>query len=226
MLLIDSSPRVLAVSAHPDDIELGAGGFLYRLASKHKATVNVLILTAGVQSRSSGDGYEPSLRREESFRAADLLNVGRGNVEVLQFPDCKLHEYEHEIIREIERRLYDEDRSPRYDIILTHVGEDTHADHRTVHESTLSAVRDFPGAVLLYQAPSTKPNGFHPTFFVKLDADAVYQKDLAIQAHVSQREKAFMKTSRTLGMATNWALFFRLPAHTYLEAFEIYKSFF
>jgi LmbE family N-acetylglucosaminyl deacetylase len=226
MLLSKESPRVLAIGAHPDDIELGAGGFVYRLKSKCEAAVTFLVLTAGVQHITPGDAYEPSTRREESIRAAGILGIPQGKVEVLEFPDCKLHDFGHEIIREIERQLYGQNRSPSFDIVLTHAGEDTHADHRVVHESTLSAVRDFHGTVLCYQAPSTKPNGFHPTFFVRLDKDEICQKDLAIQAHVSQREKEMMRIPRTIGMASNWGVFLRLPTGTYLEAFEVYKSYF
>src|SRR5205807_5653820 len=102
-------------------------------------------------------------------------------------------------------------RGTRFDIVLSHAGEDSHADHRAAHEATLSAVRDFHGSVLLYQSPSTKPNGFHPTFFVELDPDAVARKDAAIQAHVSQRDKAYMRSPRRRGMAGTWAIFLRLP---------------
>jgi LmbE family N-acetylglucosaminyl deacetylase len=226
MLIPERAPRVLAIGAHPDDIELGAGGFVHRLMHKCQATVHFLILTEGLQGLAQSGSAASTLRRKEAHDAAELLGVSQECVELLSYPDCQLHEKGHEIIREIEKRLYGDGGAPRYDAVLTHSGEDTHADHRAAHESTLSAVRYFYGAVLLYQAPSVKPNSFHPTFFVKLDEKDVKQKDLAVMAHVSQRDRDYTRASRTLGMTDNWAIFLRLPNGTYLEAFEVYKSFF
>ena len=112
----------------------------------------------------------------------------------------------------------------KFDIILTHAGADTHADHRETHEASISALRNYKGTVLLYQSPSTKPNSFHPTLFVNLTEEAIRQKDRALQAHASQQNKDFMKIARTVGLATSWALFHHMT-EMYCEAFEIYKWF-
>lgn len=224
MLLPIDSPHVLAIGAHPDDIEIGAGGLIHRLIQEHNAIVQFLILTEGIQHPKPGEFYEPSVRRRESVLSAQHLGVSSKSVEVLQFPDCGLHEVGHQLIRAIEAHVHDAKRPKSYDVILTHSGEDTHADHRETHEATISALRNFWGSVLLYQSPSTKPNTFHPTFFVNLTEDAIRQKDRALQAHVSQQNKEFMKIARTVGLATSWALFHHSTTR-YCEAFEIYKSF-
>jgi LmbE family N-acetylglucosaminyl deacetylase len=226
MFLNQQSPKVLAIGAHPDDIEIGAGGFIDLLIAKHNGYVEFLILTEGVRTTSPDQPYNAGRRREESLEAAGRLAVPREHVTVLNFPDCQLHNYGHQIISAIEAHLYDENGNPRFEVVLTHAADDTHADHRVAHESTLSAVRNFDGTVLCYQAPNTKPNGFHPTFFVKLDPETIARKTHALQAHQSQQAKPFMHAHRTLGLAANWAQFHRLPEDTYLEAFEIYKSFF
>lgn len=225
MLVPVDSPHVLAIGAHPDDVEIGCGGLLYRLIQEHNAVVSLLTLTEGIQHPKHGKFYEPSVRRHESLVAAQHLGVPAANVEVLQFPDCGLHEVGHELIRAIEQRTCcNSDRHRPYDIILTHSGEDTHADHREAHEATISALRNYMGTVLLYQSPSTKPNTFHPTLFVNLPEEAIRQKDRALQAHISQQNKEFMKIARTVGLATSWALFHHLSGK-YCEAFEIYKWF-
>ena len=135
-----------------------------------------------------------------------------------------MHENGHQLIREIEQHLCGSGAGPKYDVVLSHAGGDTHADHLAVHESTLSAVRDFHGSVLLYQSPSTKPNGFHPTFFARLEEVDIERKDLSIQAHTSQRHRTYTRVSQTRGLADNWSIFLRQPEGTYLEAFEVYKS--
>ena len=226
MLLKERARRVLAIGAHPDDIEIGAGGFIHRLVKQHKAEVFFLVLTEGMQGPVREFAYKGTIRRAEAFKAAKILGVPKQNVTVLKFPDCSLHEHEHALIREIESRLNVKHDEVPFDTIISHAGEDTHADHRAVFEATLSAARGFHGDMLHYQAPSTKPNGFRPTFFARIDEKSIRLKNQAIQTHISQRDKAFMQETRTFGMAANWALFHRQPVGTYLEAFEVYKSFF
>jgi LmbE family N-acetylglucosaminyl deacetylase len=222
----ERAPRVLAIGAHPDDIELSAGGFIHRLTQRCQASVYFLILTEGLHGLSQSGFGASSTRRQEAVRAANTLGVLSERVEVLTYPDCNLHTNGHEIIREIEARLYGDGGTQMFDAVLTHSGEDTHADHRATHEATVSAVRNFHGTVLLYQGPSIKPNGFHPTFFVRLSEEDVRNKDIAIMTHVSQRDRMSATVSRTRGIAENWANFLRMPIGSYLESFEVYRSFF
>jgi len=226
MFLDQKNPRVLAIGAHPDDIEIGAGGFVDILIRKHQGFVEFLVLTEGVQGVAPDELYNGGLRHEEAINGAGRLGVAPEHVTVMDFPDCQLHNYGHQIIQAIESHLYDKDGKARFDVVLTHVLGDAHEDHRVVHESTLSAVRHFNGTVLCYQAPNTKPNCFHPTFFVELDPESIANKVAALQEHRSQQFKPFMHVQQTRGLAANWAQFHRLPEGTYLEAFEIYKSFF
>ena len=223
MLFVDK-PRVLAIGSHPDDIELGAAGLLSRLLNECSASIHLLVLTSGLQSWKRDTLFAKTDRENEARRGAVALGLDRADVTVCGFEDCKLHEEVHEVIREIERHLYDSDGQQLYDIILTHASGDTHSDHKQASESTISAARYFHGTILFYQAPSTIPNEFHPTFFVKLNTDMLEKKDLAIMAHVSQREKEFAKHGYTVGMAKSWAIFHR-RAEDSLEAFEIYKTY-
>ena len=60
--------NILAIGAHPDDIEFGCGGALMRYAQK-KNNIYLLILTSGEV------GGEPGLRRCEQQKAASLMKV-------------------------------------------------------------------------------------------------------------------------------------------------------
>jgi LmbE family N-acetylglucosaminyl deacetylase len=236
MPIPERAARVLAIGAHPEDIELGAGGTIHRLTYQCQATVHFLIFTEGLEGLEDLDlnrNLLASLRRQEAQVAAELLGVGHDRVEkgieraeVLSYPDCKLHENGHHLTREIEQRVYDDEKASKYDLILSHAGGDTHHDHRTVHESTLSAVRYFHGSVLLYQSPSVKPNGFQPTYFARLNEENIKRKAQSILAHVSQRKRNYTREHWIRGISDNWATFLRMPEGTYLEAFEVYKSFF
>ena len=74
------TPRVLAIGAHPDDPELGAGGFIRRLAEECDAVVNFLVLTRGVKRAARGATYAPASRTREVFVAAEVLGVQRERV--------------------------------------------------------------------------------------------------------------------------------------------------
>lgn len=74
---------VLAIAAHPDDVEQTCGGTLIRMAEMGYRT-GVMDLTAG----DMGSRGNPALRMEEAAKAAAHLRLGfRGN---LQMPDARL----------------------------------------------------------------------------------------------------------------------------------------
>jgi bacillithiol biosynthesis deacetylase BshB1 len=74
---------VLAIAAHPDDVEQTCGGTLMRMAGQGYRT-GVLDLTAG----DMGTRGTPELRVEESMQAARVMDLAwRGNV---HFPDARL----------------------------------------------------------------------------------------------------------------------------------------
>ncbi len=214
---------MLAIGAHPDDIELGCGGFLRRLIVEFSAMVKFVVVTPGVRHWRHGREFSEQIRVQETIEAAGALGIPKHAVDVLSFQDCALHLHLHEIIEQLELQIGCDPNAPAYDLILTHAREDTHADHSTVHEATISAARWFYGTVLLYQSVSTQPNGFHPNYFVSLDDEAIRAKQSALSCHVSQREKKFMEWARRQGMAKTWALFLRRPDE-FFEAFEVFKS--
>jgi LmbE family N-acetylglucosaminyl deacetylase len=216
--------RILVIGAHPDDIELGCAGFIYRLVKECKAQVEFLIVSPGLKHWKRGQGFQQASRVKESVEAAGTLTIPEQNVDVLEFKDCELHLHLHDIIEQLELRIADPEPERRYDLILTHAEADTHADHTAVYQATVAATRSYGGTVLLYQGISTIPNEFHPVHFVNLDAEAMAAKLRALNCHASQREKDFMQRSQTEGIAKSWACFLREPDQLF-EAFEVYKSY-
>ena len=95
---------VLAVGAHPDDIELGAGGFIHRLRNELCARVRFLVLTHGLSSRQRSGDYDRGQRYQESIKAAGVLGVDESDVTLLGYQDCGLHRDLHSLIREVEER--------------------------------------------------------------------------------------------------------------------------
>src|SRR5215472_1901637 len=108
---------VLAVSAHPDDVELTCGGTLVRLSSAGKRC-GILDLTGGEMATRG----TPEVRRREAERAAEIL--GAAVRQTLDFSDGGLRTSRAEELLLIDaiRRL-----APR--LILAPYPEDRHPDH-------------------------------------------------------------------------------------------------
>lgn len=168
---------VLAIGAHPDDIELGCGGTL----ATHVAAgdqVAMLVVTRGEEG--PGDVEQ---RVAEQERAVEVLGVhtllwGGG------IPDCKISLYELDLVHLIEEAIQRVDAT----IIYTHSPNDSHQDHRAVAQCTMGAAR-WGSTVLSYEAPSSLQ--FSPTAYVDI-SDSFDKKIDALMCHASQAEASKM----------------------------------
>ena len=160
--------NILAIGAHPDDIEFGCGGTLLKYALKDH-DVYLLILTDG------GQGGDPAERRKEQEEAAKVLGAQQlfwGGYQDTEVP------IERDLIQKVEGILH----HVRPDLIFVHWGDDTHQDHRHLSTSVVTASR-YTRNVLFYEGPTTA--NFTPSVFV--DIDPVLERKLnALAAHASQ----------------------------------------
>ena len=160
--------RILAVGAHPDDIELGCGGALraHVLAGDE---VTMLVMTTGDRGPQ---GLTSRVREQEA--AAQVLGASLvwGGFEDGEVPSGR------ESVDVVDVVV----RSTAADVVYTHAPHDSHQDHVAVSTASLAAARR-TGRVLYYQAPST--TAFDPTVFVDV-GHTVEDKMGALQAHWSQ----------------------------------------
>ncbi len=118
---------VLAIGAHPDDVELGCGGTLALLARAGRR-VGILHLTRGER----GTRGTPEERLTEAERAAEALGASD-----LAFLDCgdgglRTGEAEEEALIEVLRAW-------RPDLVLSPTPHDRHPDHTRAHRLVESA---------------------------------------------------------------------------------------
>ena len=177
---------ILAVGAHPDDVELVMGGTVARETGRGRR-VAVLDLTRG----ESGSRGTPEIRVEEAQAAARVL--GAAHRESLTLPDARLQAIpEHrDVVLEVVRRL-------RPQVVLAQHWDQRHPDHaaasRIVYEACLFAgLRNYRpdlGAAwrprkLAYAVTMTEVTDIRPSFVV--DITAVWETKLeAIAAYRSQ----------------------------------------
>jgi len=118
---------ILAVGAHPDDVEVHVGGILAK-AAKRGLKVAILDLTVG----GLGTRGTAELRQREGLEAARILGVER---RFLDLPDARFTEGETERIA-----LMKAFRALRPKLVILPAFEDHHPDHRRAHRLGREAV--------------------------------------------------------------------------------------
>jgi LmbE family N-acetylglucosaminyl deacetylase len=144
--------HVLAIGAHPDDVEIGVGGIL----AAHRAAgdqVVILTLSRGARGGAAED------RQHESMAAADLIGA---RLFMEDLPDTEITST-GDTVRAIEQVV----REVNPTIVYTHSIHDRHQDHRAVHEAAIVATRAV-GTIGCFQSPSSTED-FRPTRFVSID---------------------------------------------------------
>lgn len=139
--------HILAIHAHPDDVEILAAGTVAILA-KQGDKVTIVTMTAGdCGSREYPPGELSALRKAEAERAAAIIGAAyrcAGFFDMAVFNDDPSRRRVTELLRLV-----------RPDIILTSAPNDYHCDH----EATSSLVRDsaFAAPIPNYTTGSAAP---------------------------------------------------------------------
>ncbi len=198
--------HILAIGAHPDDIELGCGGVLLK-AAKSGHDVYMYTLTRG---SASGD---PAERTREVIQSAKF--IGAKDVMIDDFQDTKLSVTD-ELINHIES--YIDKVCP--DVIFTHSSGDVHHDHRAIGTATVEAAR-FYSNILSYEIPLTKT--FDPKVFYDITS-VIDDKVRLIRIFWTQSTKLYLKANAIKALAEYRALQSRFNTTVnYVEAFEVLK---
>lgn len=163
--------RILAVGAHPDDIEIGCGGAIIKHLDLGDE-VFVLIMTNGE------NGNHPS-NRGECLSSLKSIGIKDSNIVFGNFPDGSLSDNK-DTVNFIEKYINEFEITKIY----THDPNDRHQDHRNCSNAVSSAARNVP-EILLFEGPSTKVN-FEPHYFVELSEKEIIKKINALNYYQSQ----------------------------------------
>jgi LmbE family N-acetylglucosaminyl deacetylase len=190
-LQLPGTLSVLAVGAHPDDIEIAAGGTLLSLAERRPGLcVKYMVLTGTperhLEARAAAAAFTPG---------ADLA------IELHDLPDGRLPS----VWGQVKEVLEGVARSFRPDLILAPSPGDAHQDHRTVGELVCTAFRD--QVYLAYEIPKWDGDMPRPnTYFPLSDRVARRKVELLDKCYPSQQdndwwgEETFLALARLRGM--------------------------
>jgi len=181
----DQRRVVLAIGAHPDDLEIACGATLAKLADAGHE-VHVLVMSNG------SVGGDEEIRNTEALRGAQFM--GAKTVRVSNLPDTRLEEATNEMVQAIENRI--NELNP--DVLFTHSEHDQHQDHHAVHFATLRAARRH-SSILCFESPSATRK-FNPAVFIDIE-DYLDVKIHAVAQHRNQMGKPYMSEENVRGIA-------------------------
>lgn len=203
-ILQEKGGRVLAFGAHPDDLEVGAGGLLARL-SHEGAEVTLAIVSIPNNTEQ---------RRTEAQAAAKVLDA---NLFILnEEKPCRVEDIPmHELVRRMDTVIGD----VRPDLVITHSANDLHWDHGLVNRATVSALRRTPCDLLAYL--SSPEMNAQSRSLGNCFADISKYVDVKLEAiacHKSQLPRLDLESSRDLARAMG-----RISSYEYAECYEVLR---
>lgn len=182
-------PSVLVVGAHPDDIEIGAGGLLLALAQS-APRVHYVVLTGSADRQ-----------REARSAAAAFLAGADLTVSLHDLPDGRLPAH-WGAVKEL---LEDVARSFAPDLVIAPWSGDAHQDHRTVAELVPTVFRG--RLYLAYEIPKRDGDLGRPPVYIPMTEETIINKiELLHKCYPSQHgrdwwdDEVFRGIARLRGM--------------------------
>lgn len=205
---LDSGVKnILCIGAHCDDIEIGCGGTLLRLASEHPAIKMVWVIFAGDQGRES----------ESRAAAAALLPPGRE-------PDIHFCDFRGSYFPSQYADIKDAfEGLKRFtpDLVFTHHRDDRHQDHAILAELTWNTFRAHQ--VFEYEIAKYEGDLGHPNCFFPLTEPVLEKKIAVLMEHFpSQRSRSWFTPDTFRALARIRGVECNAP-DKFAEAFHVRK---
>jgi LmbE family N-acetylglucosaminyl deacetylase len=170
--------RLLALGAHADDVEIGAGGTLLRLAQSYPLEALVIVFSADE-------------RRAAEATASAAAFLSGATVAVESFPA------EWNRVKQI---LEDCAHTVTPDVVLSPASSDAHQDHRLLAGLVPTVFRNH--LVLEYEIPKWDGDLSRPSVYVELPDEVMHRKTALLREHfVSQRGRDWFDDEVFRGLA-------------------------
>jgi len=204
---LTARPKILCLGAHSDDIEIGCGGAILRLAQQYPGCSFHWVVFSAL-----------GIRATEARRAATLFagkNIDQAPV-LKEFRDGFMPFMGAEV-----KETFEELKAASPDIIFTHRRNDAHQDHRLIAELTWNTFRDH--LILEYEIPKYDGDLGQPNVFLPLESEVCERKIRYIMnTFESQRSKRWFQPETFRGLMHLRGMECNAPSG-YAEAFYARK---
>lgn len=196
---------VLFLGAHPDDIELGCGALLHRIAKQ----TDVLCVTL------SDNQKNPDLQnvKNEHFESMAVLGVPKEKIVLGPFTTRVFHNSRQEILEYFLKLR----REFGPDLIFIHSKQDVHQDHNTMTEE---ALRAFRGITVLGFDVVRSSYGFFPHFLTEVTEEDVNKKVEALSKYETYRDRYYFNSELTRSIMVRHGALAERP---FAEGFDILR---
>jgi LmbE family N-acetylglucosaminyl deacetylase len=200
--------RMLVVSPHTDDGELGCGGSIARFI--HEG-YDIKYVALSCCEDSVPKEYPRDILRTEVKAATKKLGID--DPILLEFEVRKFPQYRQQILD----ALIQLKKEIKPGTVFTPSSFDTHQDHRVTYEETLRAFKQC--TILGYEQPWNNIT-FNTLAFVSLREEHIRKKIEALGCYTTQKEKTYFNSDFIRGLAVTRGTQIE---EQYAEAFEVIK---
>ncbi len=205
--------RVLFLSPHTDDVELGAGGTLAKfMAAGH----DIFWLVFSTPRISLPDGKPGDTLLHEFTNAANTLGLKEEQYRIYDFPVRRVHEHRQEVLEELV--AVRKDFEP--ELVIGPSLHDFHQDHQVIANEMLRAFKN-SASIISYELPWNHVK-FDAQLFIRLTQKEIERKIELLKNYRSQIElgRPYFKEDFIVG----WARMRGVQIHTeFAEAYEVHR---
>ena len=176
--------KVMAIGAHPDDIEFGCGGTLMRHIKAGDDVVYVCMTNTESKSGTTGDVLRTHNQLLEEVKCA-TDKLGISNLEFLDFRDLHVP-FSFKSVSELDKII----QKYKVDTIYTHWAGDSNQDHIATFKSTMAAARYVRNVYCYEQIPIPRlsENEMKINYYIDI-SDYMEDKIEVAKCHESQIKK-------------------------------------
>lgn len=200
--------NVLVLAPHTDDGELGAGGFLSKLAT---SGAEILYIAFSTAKESLPAGLPEDTLSYEVRNA--IHELGFENIKILDYPVRNFYEYRQSILDDLIKIR----ASNNFDLVLLPASSDIHQDHQVIHNE---GIRAFKNTTILGYELIWNSFDFKNHLYVKLEDQDISKKIEALSQYKSQSHRAYMSEDFVKSLAYTRGLQIN---HKYAECFEVIR---
>ncbi|OHA58431.1 MAG: hypothetical protein A2571_01475 [Candidatus Vogelbacteria bacterium RIFOXYD1_FULL_44_32] len=176
--MFSQAKKVLIISAHADDMEIGCGGTVQKLLKEGK---DVYQLILSLNMKGASDKFSEDQIRAEVYASAKVLGLPQENIFFERFENRVFPEHRQEILDTL--WVYHRKLNP--DVVFTMALDDMHQDHVTV---AVESFRAFKECTLLSYGYDWNRLNKTADFYNVLSEEELTKKITAVQCYQSQQD--------------------------------------
>jgi N-acetylglucosamine malate deacetylase 1 len=203
--------KILILSPHTDDGELGAGGTIARFLDEGKEVYYVAFSTC---ENSLPESYPKDTLKKECLNSLATLGIPRENIYILGYKVRTYPEHRQAILDDLIMTR----NQIKPNLVIVPSSSDTHQDHAVIYWESLRAFKKC-SSIWGYEL-SWNDRSFSTDIFVRLQPQHLEMKLKSLNNYVSQQNHSYMQERNISSLMISRGAQIDLP---FAEAFELIR---